>query len=188
MRTLLISDLHLGSLSGSDLLRHSELRAPLLEAAAHADRAVLLGDVLELRHGPPREALAAAREFFEELGRALAGRELVVVAGNHDHAIIEPWLSRRGEQVLPAALELEQLIAPAEASPMLQRIAEWASPARALAAYPGLWVRADVYATHGHYLDCHLTVPTLERISVGAMSRLLGRHPESFQSVEDYEA
>jgi hypothetical protein len=188
MRTLLISDLHLGSLSGSDLLRHAELRAPLLEAAAHVDRAVLLGDVLELRHGPPREALATAREFFVELGRTLAGRELVVVAGNHDHALIEPWLARRGERALPAALDVEQLIAPAEASPMLQRIAEWASPARVLAAYPGLWVRADVYATHGHYLDCHLTIPTLERISMGAMSRVLGRPASDFDSVEDYEA
>jgi hypothetical protein len=188
MRTLLISDLHLGSLSGSDLLRHAELRAPLLEVAREADRAILLGDVLELRQGPPREALAAAREFFEELGRALAGRELVVLAGNHDHALIEPWLSRRGEQDRPAALEVEQLIAPAQASPMLGRIAEWAAPASTLAAYPGLWVRADVYATHGHYLDCHLTVPTLERISVGVMSRVLGRPAGDFYSVEDYEA
>ena len=48
------------------------------------------------------------------------------------------------------------------------------APARVRVAYPGLWVREDVYAMHGHYLDCHLTVPTLERLSVGAMSRLLG--------------
>jgi hypothetical protein len=188
MRTLLISDLHLGSVSRTDLLRHSELRAPLLRAVAGAERVVLLGDVLELRHGPPRQALAAARAFFKELGRALAGRELVVVAGNHDHALIEPWLSRRGEQELPVALGVEQLIAAAEASPMLQRIAELAAPARARAAYPGLWVRDDVYATHGHYLDCHLTVPTLERLSVAAMSRLLRRPASGFCSVEDYEA
>jgi predicted phosphodiesterase len=188
MRTLLISDLHLGSVSRSDLLRHAELRVPLLEASANADRVVLLGDVLELRHGPPREALGAARAFFEELGRALAGRELVVLAGNHDHALLEPWLSRRGEQDVPTPLGVEQLIAPADASPMVQRISEWASPARAVAAYPGLWVREDVYATHGHYLDCHLTVPTLERLSVGAMSRVLGRPASEFSSVEDYEA
>ena len=55
-------------------------------------------------------------------------------------------------------------------------------------AYPGLWVRPDVYATHGHYLDCHLTVPTLERLSVGAMSRVLGRPAAAFGRVEDYEA
>ena len=55
-------------------------------------------------------------------------------------------------------------------------------------AYPGLWLREDVYATHGHYLDSHLTVPTLERLSVGAMSRLLGKPPADFHTVADYEA
>src|SRR6266550_369653 len=188
MRTLILSDLHLGSPSHSDLLRRADVRSPLLEQAGEVDRVVLLGDVLELRQGPAREALAAARPFFEDLGRALAGRELVLVAGNHDHALLEPWLSRRGEFDTPAPLELEQLISPSQASPVVERIAQWASPARVQAAYPGLWVRADVYATHGHYLDCHLTVPTIERLGVGVMARLLGRHPESFQSVEDYEA
>jgi metallophosphoesterase superfamily enzyme len=74
MRTLIVSDLHLGSLSGADLLRRAELRAPLLEAIADVERLVLLGDVLELRHGPMREAMAAARPFFEDVGRALAVR------------------------------------------------------------------------------------------------------------------
>jgi len=188
MRTLIISDLHLGSVSGADVLRRAELRAPLLNALAGVDRLVLLGDVLELRHGPPRDAMAAARPFFEDLGRALAGRELIIVAGNHDHSLIEPWLERRGEEREPPPLGVEQLLDPAEVSPMLERIAEWASPARVRSAYPGLWVRPDVYATHGHYLDCHLTVPTLERLSVGAMSRVLGRPAEAFAAVEDYEA
>jgi hypothetical protein len=188
MRTLIISDLHLGSISGADVLRRAALRAPLLEALADVDRLVLLGDVLELRHGPPRDALAAARPFFEDLGRALAGRELIVTAGNHDHALIEPWLARRGEEDHPQPLGVEQLLEPAQVSPMLERIAEWASPARVLSAYPGLWVRPDVYAIHGHYLDFHLTVPTLERLSMGAMSRLLGRPAEEFHGVDDYEA
>ncbi len=65
MRTLILSDLHLGGVSRSDVLRRPELRAPLLRAVDDVDRVVLLGDVLELRHGPPREALAAARPFFE---------------------------------------------------------------------------------------------------------------------------
>jgi hypothetical protein len=188
MRTLIVSDLHLGSVSGSDLLRRVELRAPLLEAVADVERLVLLGDVLELRHGPMREALAAARPFFEDLGRALAGRELVIVAGNHDHALVEPWLARRGEEHEPPPLGVEQLLDPADVSPVLERIADWASPARLRVAYPGLWVRSDVYAAHGHYLDCHLTIPTLERLTVGAMSRLLGRPASTFRCVGDYEA
>jgi hypothetical protein len=188
MRTLVLSDLHLGGVSRSDLLRRPALREPLLEATADADRVVLLGDVLELRHGPPREALAAAREFFEALGRVLAGKELVLVAGNHDHALIEPWLARRAELPEPEPLGLEQLLEPAEASPMVERLAEWAAPASVRFAYPGLWIRPDVYAMHGHYLDCHLTIPTIERLSVGMMSRLLGRRADSFASVSDYEA
>jgi hypothetical protein len=188
MRTLIISDLHLGSTSGADLLRRPELRAPLLDALADVERLVLLGDVLELRHGPVREALAGARAFFEDIGRALAGGELVIVAGNHDHALVEPWLARRGSEEAPAPLGLEQLLEPAQVSPAYERIAEWAAPARVLIAYPGLWVRPDVYAMHGHYLDCHLTVPTLERLSVGLMSRLLRRPAAEFASVADYEA
>ncbi len=71
MRTLIVSDLHLGSSGGVDLLRRPELRAALLEELREADRVVLAGDVLELRHGPRRAALAAARPFFEELGRVI---------------------------------------------------------------------------------------------------------------------
>ncbi|MEA2152961.1 MAG: hypothetical protein QOI18_1194 [Solirubrobacteraceae bacterium] len=188
MRTLILSDLHLGSVSRSDLLRRPELREPLLRAVEGVDRVVLLGDVLELRHGPPREALAIAQPFFEDLGRALKGAELVLVAGNHDHALIEPWLALRAELPAPAPLGLEQLLEPVEASPMVKRLADWAAPARVRFAYPGLWVRPDVYATHGHYLDCHLTVPTIERLTVAAMSRLLGRPAHGFGQVADYEA
>ncbi len=188
MRTLIISDLHLGSNSGIDLLRRPEMRARLFEALADAERLVLLGDVLELRHGPLREAMAAARPFFEELGSVLGDRELVITAGNHDHALVEPWLAARGAEFDPGPLRVEQMIEPADASPALARIAEWSAPARTRVAYPGLWVRPDVYATHGHYLDCHLTVPTLERLSVGVMSRVLGLPASDFVGAEDYEA
>ncbi len=188
MRTLIVSDLHLGSLSGADLLRRSDFRASLLEALHGVERLVLLGDVLELRHGPAREAMTAAQPFFESLGAALAGRELVLVAGNHDHALVEPWLGRRGEDAEPPPLGLEQVLDPEQVSRAYARIAAWAQPARTTIAYPGLWLREDVYATHGHFLDSHLTIPTLERLSVGAMSRLLGRSPDTFASVGDYES
>jgi hypothetical protein len=189
-RTLIVSDLHLGGLSGIDLLRRPELRAALLDELDGVDRLVLLGDVLELRHGPPHEALAAARSFFEDVGRVLGGdRELVVTAGNHDHLMVCTWLDTRAlREPAPEPLRAEQRLHPAEASPMLARIAQWAAPARVTAAYPGLWVRPDVYATHGHFLDAHLTVPTLERIGVGVMGRLLERPPGTLDSVEDYEA
>ena len=119
----------------------------------------------------------------------MAGRELVVVAGNHDHALVEPWLTHRGEEDDPAPLGVEQWLDPARASPAMERIAGWASPARVRAAYPGLWLRPDVYATH----RALSRLPSdgsdaLERLSVGAMSRLLGRPASTFDSVGDYEA
>lgn len=193
-RTLIISDLHLGGLSGVDLLRRPAIRAALLGELADSgiDRLVLLGDVLELRHGPPHEALEGSRAFFEDLGRALGrDRELVIAAGNHDHLMVGAWLDRRAlHEPAPEPLGLEQRIEPAEASPLLARIAQWAAPARVSVAYPGLWVAPGVYAMHGHFLDAHLTIPTLERIGVGAMGRLLERRPSdpAFGSVEDYEA
>jgi hypothetical protein len=79
-------------------------------------------------------------------------------------------------------------VEPAAASPAYAQIARWCEPARCRVAYPGLWVRPDVYAMHGHYLDCHLTVPTLERLSVGVMSRVLRRPASAFTGVADYEA
>lgn len=188
MRTLVVSDLHLGGAHGADVLRLSEPRAALLGALDGVDRLVLLGDVLELRHGPRREALAAARPFFEDLGRSLPDGEIVVVAGNHDHALVESWLGRHGEAPAPRPLGTEQRFAAEEASSMLATLAQWAAPARVSAAYPGLWLREDVYATHGHYLDCHLTVPTLERLGIGLTGRVLRRPEESLASVEDYEA
>jgi hypothetical protein len=170
------------------VLRRPEARLALIEALGDVDRLVLLGDVLELRHGPRRDALAAARPFFEDLGKAFAGREIVVVAGNHDHALVESWLSSRDESSAPGPLTLEHRFSAGEASPMLATLASWAEPARVSAAFPGLWLRPDVYATHGHYLDCHLTIPTMERLGIGMTARALRRPTEAFATVGDYEA
>jgi hypothetical protein len=47
-------------------------------------------------------------------------------------------------------------------------------------------VREDVYATHGHYLDPHGTVPTFERLAAGVMTRIAGAIPDA-AATEDYE-
>ena len=82
----------------------------------------------------------------------------------------------------------EQLLEPAAVSPALDRIARWSAPARVTVAYPGLWIRPDVYATHGHYLDCHLTIPTLERLTMAVMERVLGKPPASLWGAADHES
>ena len=168
------------------MLRRPEARAALEAALGDVDRLVLLGDVLELRHGPVVDALDAARPFFEGIGAALpAHAEVVLLAGNHDHALIAPWLERRSfERREPLALE--QRAGP-DASPATTRIAEWIGGGRLDVAYPGVWLRPDVYALHGHYLDRHFTVPTSERLAAGIMARVLGLRADAAAAPDDYE-
>jgi predicted phosphodiesterase len=188
LRTLVVSDLHLGSHTGRDVLRRPELAAPLLEAVEGMDRLVLLGDVLELRHGPVRDALSAARKVLGELGAALgAGGEVVIVPGNHDHHLAEPWLERRARKAAPPPLALESAV-DWRSGEALASVARWLAPASARAAYPGVWLREDVYAMHGHYSDRHTTVPMLERLGAGVMARVVHEPPGGPQRIEDYEA
>jgi hypothetical protein len=188
VRTVVISDLHLGSRSEGDVLRRRVARDALLERVDGANRLVLLGDTIELRQGPSREAMAVARPVLEELGGALGrGGEIIVVPGNHDHALVAPWLERRGAHVEPPPLGHEEHPG-ADASAATEAIAQWVAPAKLTVAYPGIWLREDVYATHGHYLDRHTTVPTFERLGAGIMGRLVGAVPEDEAQPDDYEA
>jgi hypothetical protein len=192
LRTLVVSDLHLGTHSGADVLRDRRHRATLLEALAGCDRLVLLGDTLELRHGPLHEALAAARGPLGEMGAALgAAGEVIVLAGNHDHALLHPWSQRRAAGGPPPPLGAETEV-DWMAGDLLQALAGMLAPARVRSAYPGVWLREDVWATHGHYLDIHLTVPSIERLGAGVMRRIVAprrnrSHPP-LAAAEDYEA
>jgi Calcineurin-like phosphoesterase len=189
MRTLVISDLHLGAASREDVLRHAELREPLLEQIRAADRLVILGDALELRDRPQRDAATVAAPFFADAGRALGpDGELVLAAGNHDHGLVAGWLDGRLLTEPAGFLGLEQRFAPREAGPLAAALADHARPARTTIAYPGLWLRDDVYAIHGHYSDLHTTVPTFERLAAGAMARWVVRLPHDGASPDDYEA
>jgi len=170
------------------VLRVPETRPPLLRALADCDRLVLLGDLLELRHGPLREAVAAAAEPLRDIGAALRpGAEVVIVAGNHDHYLVHGWTQRRAAAGPAPPLGLEAAVQWGPDEPLAQ-VAELLSPAEVRAAYPGVWLRDDVYATHGHYLDLHLTVPTLERLGAGAMRRVVALPAAGPRAAEDYEA
>jgi predicted phosphodiesterase len=185
MRTAVVSDLHLGGLVGADVAREGEEREVLIEAVSRADRVVLLGDVVELRERPLADSLEVCRPVFEELGRALAGRPVVLVPGNHDHALAEPWLARLRLDARGLPTETEWPVQPEEGA--AGRIAAWMPEVELTLAYPGLHLREDVYATHGHYLDLHLTIPRLESIAASAMARVTGRGKSS-KSAADYEA
>jgi Calcineurin-like phosphoesterase len=187
VKQLVLSDLHLGARSSTDLLRRAEMRAPLLAALEDVDRLVLLGDVLEMRDGPAHEPLAAARALFEDLGRTLGpDRAVVIVPGNHDHELIGPWLEARRRVADAPPLGLEQAAGP-EASPLAQVIGGWLAPTPLRVAYPGLWLRDDVFALHGHYLDVHVAVPSFERMSARVVERWVRRDNGAAGAVEAYE-
>jgi hypothetical protein len=187
VRTLVISDLHLGKAAGTDLLRRPELRAPLIGALDGAGRLVILGDALELREAAHRDAAAVAAPFLRDVGRALGpDGELLIVAGNHDHGLAAGWIESRLATEPAGFLGLEQRFAPA--GPLAERLAEAARPARTQMAYPGVWLRDDVYAIHGHYADLHATVPTFERIFAGFMARYVVAPPADGATPDDYEA
>ena len=189
VRTLVISDLHIGASSQTDLLRRAEVQATLAEAVRGVDRLVILGDGLELRDGPHRDAVEVAGPFFEAMGRALgADGELLLAAGNHDHGLVAGWIDGRLMTEPSGFLELEQRIEPRESGVLAAALAECAAPARVQVVYPGVWLRDDVYAIHGHYSDLHATIPTFERLAAGAMARWAVSLPEEGATPDDYEA
>lgn len=182
MRTAIVSDLHLGAGTGEDIARDPAIRDVLLGEIATADRLVLLGDLLELRDFPLARVLESTRSFFIALGEAMAGKRIVLVPGNHDHWLAEPLLEEvaMGE----GTLGLEHRSLP-ESGP-LARIAAWLDRAELSLAYPGVWLRDDVYASHGHFMDCHMTLPRLECLAAAAVMRRAGRPPDP-ATPADYE-
>ena len=182
MRTAIVSDLHLGSATGEDIARDPEIRRVLLDEIRSADRLVLLGDALELRDLPLARVLGLIQPFFEELGGAMAGRRIVLVPGNHDHRLAEPLLEEVALSDTGLGLEHRALPATGPAS----QIAAWLGEAELSIAYPGAWLRDDVYATHGHYMDCHMSLPRLECIAAAALMRSGGRPPAP-ATPADYE-
>jgi predicted phosphodiesterase len=185
--TAVISDLHLGTRSEADLVRRPEVREKLMTELEAVDHVVLLGDTIELRDRRPGEALEAAAPFFEDLGEALSGRRVTVVAGNHDYQLASPWLTRRRAAGARAALGLEHVSVPEPGDP-LAHLARCMGETELVLAYPGLWLRADVYATHGHYLDCHNQVATFECLARRATEMLIREPRNGYRTPDDYEA
>jgi UDP-2,3-diacylglucosamine pyrophosphatase LpxH len=151
VRTLVISDLHLGDRRRRDVLRLTAVRERLLETLGGVDRLVLLGDTLELMRRHPERAMAIAEPVMRELRHALGpGGEVVIVPGNHDAPLIRGWALAQG-----AGLQAAHAV-PVTASHALEHLVSWLGPAATRVSYPGVWLGDGIWATHGHYLDHHL--------------------------------
>jgi predicted phosphodiesterase len=183
--TAVLSDLHLGTRSRADVLRRPGIRRILLDALRAADEIVLLGDVLELREQPLANVLEVALPFFDELGEALPGKRITLLAGNHDHTVVADWLDDL--RLDGKALGLEERADPAR-SRIAARIAERLPHNTVELAYPGVWLRPGTYAHHGHYIDAHMSVPRLETLAVAATARATGGMRPPPRIPEDYEA
>ena len=151
MRTLVISDLHLGQIGGISVLTLQRPLERLLETVRQCDRLVLLGDVIELAESHSSYSVPIAEPILRALASALpTGAEVVFVPGNHDHPLISSWSRAQGE-----ALGRDAVV-PHDASPLLTDVVEWLGGDRVQVRYPGVWLADDVWATHGHYLNHYL--------------------------------
>ncbi|MFT4034713.1 MAG: metallophosphoesterase [Patulibacter sp.] len=183
MRTLAISDLHLGSRSGRDLLRRPVVLDRLIAALRGIDRLVLLGDTLELVETPADEALAASQPVLRAIGAALGpDREVVILAGNHDYALVKPWVRQRLAGGVPIGADEA---VPIDATPQLAAVAGWLAPASVQVRYPGVWLTEGLWAHHGHYIDRHLLRRPLlhgEAISTADYERAMSVPPAHLTS------
>ena len=178
VHTLVVSDLHLGARLGRDVLRRDEALAALLDALDGVNRLVLLGDLVELLEGRPTRAMEVAAPLLRAIGTRLGSeREVIVVPGNHDAALVRPWLRARA-----LSLAVDARI-PLDATPLMAAVAGRLAPARVSVNYPGVWLSERVWATHGHYLDRHL----LPEAAYGVARGLLGRLPRDGATPLDYE-
>lgn len=185
VRTIVVSDLHLGVEARADVARLPAARDRLFEALAAADRVVFLGDLVELRELPVPDVVRRFEPFFREAAEPLAGKRVTLVPGNHDHVLAEPYLLRSQLNGDAQARDREWPVQPGDG--IAGRLAEWLSESELTVAYPGLELRPGVYLTHGHYLDLHLTVPRLETLAAVGLARVTGRSRDC-RSVADYEA
>jgi predicted phosphodiesterase len=178
VRTLVISDLHLGSRLGRDVLRHPEAVEALVAALDGIDRLVLLGDVVELIEARRGEALRRAESVLAAIGKRMGpDREVVMVTGNHDAELVTPWVRAMG-----SALGVDARV-PHDATEALARVTGALAPARVRVHTPGVWLTERVWATHGHYLDRHL----LPETAFGLARGLLGGLPRDGALPIDYE-
>jgi len=178
VRTLVISDIHLGQTGGISVLELPRPLELLLETLGRYDRLVLLGDVVELAESHHAHSFPIAEPVLRAIAGAMgANGEIVFVPGNHDHALIREWSQSQGRN-----LEREASV-PHDASPRLAQVVDWLGGDRVQVRYPGIWLTGQVWATHGHHLNHYLRPVS----SVGLLHPRHRQRPADPRRPADYE-
>jgi UDP-2,3-diacylglucosamine pyrophosphatase LpxH len=151
VRTLVISDFHLGQGGGISVLTRPRPLAALLEALDRHDRLVLLGDIVELQESHPTQSFPVAEPVLRAIAEHLGDdKQALIVPGNHDHGLVSEWARAAGPRLA------RENVVPTDASAALQTVVSWFEATRVEVHYPGIWLGDGIWATHGHYLNHYL--------------------------------
>jgi UDP-2,3-diacylglucosamine pyrophosphatase LpxH len=177
VRTLVISDLHIGQPGGTAVLERPKPLQILTETLAGFDRLVLLGDTIEMTEGSWSHSALTAAPILRRLGQSIG--KIVFLPGNHDHRLIQSWVQSQGRN-----LDREAIV-PHDASPELAELIGWlqSGGAEVEVRYPGVWLSEKIWATHGHYLN-HYLRPTA---SVGLFTKEQRSRPPASARPDQFE-
>jgi hypothetical protein len=187
MRSLVISDSHLGAWTGDDLLAYAWAREALRPELERADQVVLLGDFVDLLFATTEHAFERADGLVELFARTLAGKRLVWLAGNHDHHILVRRLEALIELRIATGKPDDQLPEIWRASFFFEAFLRRRLPQTEIEiAYPSCRV-GEVLLSHGHYLDGEVRGSVPNRLLQGGFWKIAGGRTAT-PTVEDYEA
>ena len=174
LRTLVVSDLHFGTHAGTDVLRDRRragavaggARAAVTASSCSATCSSCATGRCTRRWPPPASRWArSARARARGRGRP-ARRQPRPLPG----APVEPAARRRRPAARAGARDGGRLAGRGPARRPWRRCSRPRGCARPIR---GCGCAPDVWASHGHYLDVHMTVPSIERLGAGVMRRIV---------------
>ena len=187
VRSLVISDSHLGAWTGDDLLAYAWAREALRPELERAGEVVLLGDFVDLLFATTEHAFERADGLVELLAQTLSGKRLVWLAGNHDHHILVRRLEALIELRIATGKPDDELPETWRASFFFEAFLRRRLPDTVIEiAYPNYRV-GEVMLSHGHYLDGEVRGAVPNRLLQGGFWKIAGGRTAT-PTVEDYEA